>query len=154
MQGTWVQSLVQEDPIGRGATKPKTAKAPLSMGFSRQEYWSGLPCPPPGDLLNAGIEPGSPALQAWWDPQHFLGTTSIGPIHSNGFLFRWIRGHEKPNNFPGSPRDSVARDSAPAYVPHLSFGGRGSGAWAALSAFCRRRSVSAVLSDSLRPYGL
>ena len=34
------------------------------MGFSRQEYWSGLPFPSPGDLPNPGIEPGSPALQA------------------------------------------------------------------------------------------
>ena len=34
------------------------------MGFSRQEYWSGLPFPPPRDLPNPGIEPGSPALQA------------------------------------------------------------------------------------------
>ena len=33
-------------------------------GFSRQGYWSGLPCPPPGDLPNPGIEPRSPALQA------------------------------------------------------------------------------------------
>ena len=33
-------------------------------GFSRQEYWSGLPCPPPGDLPNPGTEPRSPALQA------------------------------------------------------------------------------------------
>ena len=33
------------------------------MGFSRQEYWSGLPFPSPGDLPNPGIEPGSPALQ-------------------------------------------------------------------------------------------
>ena len=39
-------------------------QAPLSMGFSRQEYWSGLPFPSPGDLPYAGIEPGSPALQA------------------------------------------------------------------------------------------
>ena len=39
-------------------------QAPLSMGFSRQEYWSGLPFPSPGDLSNSGIEPGSPALQA------------------------------------------------------------------------------------------
>ena len=39
-------------------------QAPLSLGFSRQEYWSGLPFPSPGDLLNPGIEPGSPALQA------------------------------------------------------------------------------------------
>ena len=35
---------------------------PLSMGFSRQEYWSGLPFPSPKDLSNPGIEPGSPAL--------------------------------------------------------------------------------------------
>ena len=39
-------------------------QAPQSMEFSRQEYWSGLPFPSPGDLLNPGIEPGSPALQA------------------------------------------------------------------------------------------
>ena len=38
--------------------------APLSTGFSRQEHWSGLPCPPPGDLPNPGIEPRFPALQA------------------------------------------------------------------------------------------
>ena len=38
--------------------------APLSMEFSRQEYWSGLPFPSPGDLSNAGIEPGFPAMQA------------------------------------------------------------------------------------------
>ena len=37
---------------------------PLSMGFPRQEYWSGLPFPSPGDLPNPGIEPGSPALWA------------------------------------------------------------------------------------------
>jgi len=39
-------------------------QAPQSMGFSRQEYWSGLPCPPPGDRPDPGIEPMSPALQA------------------------------------------------------------------------------------------
>ena len=39
-------------------------QAPLSMEFSRQEYWSSLPIPLPGDLPNPGIEPGSLALQA------------------------------------------------------------------------------------------
>ena len=42
-------------------------QAPLSMGFSRQEYWSGLPCPPPGDFPDPQIETASPiaaALQA------------------------------------------------------------------------------------------
>ena len=38
-------------------------QAPLSIGFSKQEYWSELPCPPPGDLPNPGTEPMSPALQ-------------------------------------------------------------------------------------------
>ena len=52
---------------------------PLSMGFSKQEYWNGLPCPPPGDLPNPGIEPAflmSPALadglftmSATWEAQ-------------------------------------------------------------------------------------
>ena len=40
-------------------------QAPLFLGFSRQEHWSGLPCPPPGDLPNPGIQPASlisPAL--------------------------------------------------------------------------------------------
>ena len=39
-------------------------QAPLSMGFSKQEYWSGLPFPSPGGLPDPGIEPGSPPLQA------------------------------------------------------------------------------------------
>ena len=39
-------------------------QAPPCMGFSRQEYWNGLPCPSAGDLPDLGIEPGSPALQA------------------------------------------------------------------------------------------
>ena len=41
-----------------------TYKAPLSMEFSRQEYWNGLPFLSPGDFPHPGIEPGSPALQA------------------------------------------------------------------------------------------
>ena len=41
-----------------------SVQAPLSLGFSREEYWSGFPFPSPGDLPNPGIEPESPALQA------------------------------------------------------------------------------------------
>ena len=41
-----------------------TCQALLSMEFSRQEYWSGLPFPSPGELPNPGIKPESPALQA------------------------------------------------------------------------------------------
>ena len=51
-------------------------QACLSMGFSRQEHWSGLSCPPPGDILNPGIEPTSlisPALAGG-----FFTTSGIG----------------------------------------------------------------------------
>ena len=57
-------------------------QTPMSMGFPRQEYWSGLPCPPPGDLPNSRIEPTSvraPALtgrffttSATWESHEFL----------------------------------------------------------------------------------
>ena len=47
-------------------------KAPPSMGFSRQEYWSQLPFPSPGDLPNPGIELRSPALQADALPQSLV----------------------------------------------------------------------------------
>ena len=40
-----------------------SSQGPLSRGFSRQEYWSGLPCPPPGDLPKPGVKPRSSALQ-------------------------------------------------------------------------------------------
>ena len=48
-------------------------QAPQSMGFFRQEYWSGLPFPSPGDLPNPGIEPWSPALQTDALPSEPLG---------------------------------------------------------------------------------
>ena len=53
-------------PILFGST-PRTVafQAPLSMGFPRQEYWSGLSFSPPGDLPDPGIEPASPVSPAW-----------------------------------------------------------------------------------------
>ena len=52
-------------------------QAPLSLGFSRQEYWSGLPLPFPEDLPNPGIEPRSSALQADSFPSELKGSTSL-----------------------------------------------------------------------------
>ena len=67
-------------------------QAPLSKGFSRQEYWSGLPCPPPGDFSNPGMEPESlmsPTLagrffttSATWEapnPEHLLLISILTP---------------------------------------------------------------------------
>ena len=50
-------------------------QAPLSLEFPRQEYWSGLPCPPLGDLPNPGIKPESPAWQADSSPTEPPGKT-------------------------------------------------------------------------------
>ena len=55
-------SVVSDSLLPRGL---QGCKAPLSMGFSRQEYWGGLPFPSPGDLPDPGIKPRSPAL--WVD---------------------------------------------------------------------------------------
>ena len=58
-------------------------QAPLSMGFSRQEYWNGLPFPSPGDLPDPGIEPGSPALQADSLPTELRGKPPNTVLHLN-----------------------------------------------------------------------
>ena len=52
-------------------------QASLSIGFSREEYWSGLPFPSPGDLPDPGIEPGSLALQADSLPTELPGKTYL-----------------------------------------------------------------------------
>ena len=74
-------------------------QAPLSIGFSRQEYWSGLPCPLPGDLPNPGIKPRSPILQANSLPSEPPGkpkSTAVGsPPFSRDLL--------NPGIKPGSP---------------------------------------------------
>ena len=57
-------------------------QAPLSMGFSRQEYWNGLPFPSPEALPNPGIEPRSPALQA---------DSLLSKLLGRCYLLEWIR---------------------------------------------------------------
>ena len=56
------------------------------MGFPKQEYWSGLPFPPAGDLLNPGIEPRSPTLQAECLPPEPPGKP-LSPAFFSPFLF-------------------------------------------------------------------
>ena len=77
-------------------------QAPLSMGSSRQEYWSGLPCPPPGDLPSPGIEPASlvsPALAGGFfttvppGKPHTLHLGEIGGRRRRGRQrMRWLDG--------------------------------------------------------------
>ena len=63
-------------------------QAPLSVGFSRQEYWSGLPFPSPGDLPDPGIKPRSPALQADSLPAEPQGKPKNTGVGSLSFLQR------------------------------------------------------------------
>ena len=55
-------------------------QAPLSVGFSRQEYWSGLPCPHPGDLPNPGVKPMS--LTSLVLGESFFTTSATGEAHT------------------------------------------------------------------------
>ena len=79
----------------------------LSVGFSRQEYWSGLPFPSPGNLPDPGIEPGSPALEA--DPLSHKGSPWIRLVlhkrDPTGLLcpFRHLRTQQKDSHlWPGN----------------------------------------------------
>ena len=67
-------------------------QAPPSMGFSRQEYWSGLPFPSPGDLPDPGFEPRSPTLQA--DTYHLshqgIPGVNTGAIGNRQRIFRMV----------------------------------------------------------------
>ena len=54
-----------------------TCQAPLFMGFFRQEYWSGLPLPSPGNLPNPGIKPGSPTLKVDSLPTELQGIIRV-----------------------------------------------------------------------------
>ena len=60
-----------------GTPRTVVHQAPLSMGFPRQEYWTGLPFPSPGDFPDPGIEPASPALADGFFTTEPPGKTSI-----------------------------------------------------------------------------
>ena len=81
-------------------------QASLSMRCSKQEYWSRLPCPPPGDLPNPGIEPRSPTLQADSSPSEPQGKPKNTGVGSLSLL------QGDPGIEPGSPALQV--DSLPA----------------------------------------
>ena len=68
-------------------------KPPLSMGFSRQEYWSGLPCPPPGDLPDPGIKPASLRLLHWQvgsSPLHHQGSNHPSRMWNYTSFWFWF----------------------------------------------------------------
>ena len=80
------------------------------MGFSRQEYWSGLPFPSPGDLPNPGIEPRSPALQADALPSEPPGKPLCGELLC---LFRVERPHSCPQHSRQASTPFTMRRTSP-----------------------------------------
>ena len=75
-------------PVVSDSATPWTVarQVPLSMGFSRQEYWSGLPSPPPGDLPDPGIKPRSSTLQADFYHLSHQGSPKVGNKHRYNWL--------------------------------------------------------------------
>ena len=78
-------------------------QAPQSMGFSRQEYWSGLPFPSPGDLPDPGIEPESPALAG----RFFTAEPPLGSLQNQ--MFSHSSGSQKPNTEVSAGPSSLCR---------------------------------------------
>ena len=89
-------------------------QASLSMGFSRQEYWRGLPFPSPGDLPDPGIEPMSPALEADALPSEppgkpFRGNSRLNQEAAQMLSLEWSTGQTEST---GQPGDQQTQDHA------------------------------------------
>ena len=103
------------------APRTVAGQAPLSMGFSRQEYWSGLPFPSPGDLPHPGTEPRPPALQADAVPsepsgkQAFQGCSSVSQF-SRSVMCNSLQPCESQHARPPcpSPTPGVYSNSCPS----------------------------------------
>ena len=100
-------------------TSPTPVQAPLSMEFSRQEYWSGLPCPPPGNLPNSGTDPG--LLHRKWTFPQLSHQGSLRTVERAAHPFSrgpsWPRNQTRPPALqgdslpvepPGKPENSAA----------------------------------------------
>ena len=117
-----------------------THQSPLSMGLSKQEYWSGFPFPSPGDLPDPGIKPGSPALQAYSllckPPQKPPKTYSVQ--FSRSVVSDSLRPHEAEH----------ARPPCPSSTPGVHSNSRPSSQW------CHPAISSSVIPFSSRPQSL
>ena len=90
-------------------------QAPLSMGFSRQEYWSGLPCPTPGDLPDPRIEPSLLCLLHWQVGSLILAPSWVSVQFSHSVVSNSLWPHELEHARPPcpSPTPGVHPNSCP-----------------------------------------
>ena len=118
-------------------------------GVARQECWSGLPLPPPGDLPDPGTEPTPPAPAGRFFTMEPPGKSLRPPLHP---LPRLSRGGPQPQA-PAQVMHQLCTESGEGNTPHL--GEAPSPAWAVSPPCMPTQSVQSsrsVMSDSLRPY--
>ena len=96
--------LVAKSCLTLVAPSPVASQAPLSMGFPRQEYWSRLPFPSPGDLPDSGIKLTFPGWQEYSLPlNHLRNLLSFMCMPSCSVVFNFLRSHGlQPSRIPGS----------------------------------------------------
>ena len=119
------------------------SQAPLSLGFSRQEYWSGLPCPPPGDLPDPGIKPVSlmpPALTARFFTTSATWKACEVPKTLEMLLFSTVASRHTPP----TPSTSISWAAWPLLSP--SYSGHTGGMTALRS--CRSSSLLRIYTGS------
>ena len=106
-----VSPHVLSSPVVSNSWRPcglQPARLLCPWGFARQKHWSGLPCPPPGNLPDPGIEPGSPTLQADSLPSEPLGSGEKSPYHHSAWRPQ-LWGYLRPNNKQGgSPTPPIS----------------------------------------------
>ena len=113
-----VSHSVMSDPV-----TPWTVaqQIPLSMKFSKQEYWSGLSFPSPGDLPNPGIEPRSPVLQADSLPAEPQGKPIIYYTPIQNKKFKVLRGEKVSGNFDAAESDTMKRKWGHDHLTNVHF---------------------------------
>ena len=133
---------------------PVACQAPLSMGFSRQEYWSGLPCPPPGDLPDPGIEPMSlmsPALAGGF----FQANAGLPCYLKPGYSFKRVSRVQKNKNKKAGvsiwSRKNRASGERLSWLTYPNNWHRQSKAGGSCSVFTGLETGLSTPSSSLRP---
>ena len=106
----WSRSVVSNSMTPQTAAR----QAPLSMEFSRQEYWSGLPFPSPGDLPHPGIKPRAPGLQADSLPSEPLGKPYVFVILRYKESNSEIATQGRKEEIEAEPVDTVPASGQPA----------------------------------------